>query len=301
MSKKRTIEEIKEKIERTTHCKLISTEYINRKTKMRFICECGNEFENTLAAMEARNKQYCNECSNKKMHDRFVKTQEQFEKEMLEKLGDEYILLSQYKNINTKVLIKHLKCNNSWEVRPSSLLHQNCRCPFCCSNNIKKDTEQFKREVYELTKGEFEVLSEYVNAKIQILMKHNKCGNKWWVEPTNFLSYHSCIFCSSRSKGEDKISEILNKKGIDYEREKRFEGCKGKRKLPFDFYLNDFNILIEYDGIQHFKPSFNEKEFKNIKINDEIKNKFCKDNNIKLIRIPYWDFDNIETILESVI
>lgn len=55
MSKKRTIEEIKEKIERTTHCKLISTEYINRKTKMMFICECGNEFENTLTAMEISN------------------------------------------------------------------------------------------------------------------------------------------------------------------------------------------------------------------------------------------------------
>lgn len=132
-------------------------------------------------------------------------------------------------------------------------------------------------------------------------MKHNKCGNKWWVQPTNLLSYQSCVFCSPRSRGEDKISEILNKNGINYEREKRFEGCKGKKKLPFDFYLNDFNILIEYDGIQHFKASFNEKEFKNIKINDKIKNKFCEDNNIKLIRIPYWDFDNIETILESVI
>lgn len=82
---------------------------------------------------------------------------------------------------------------------------------------------------------------------------------------------------------------------------KRFDGCKNQKKLPFDFYLNDFNIIIEYDGIQHFKPSFNEKEFKNIKVNDEIKNKFCKDNNIKLIRIPYWEFENIENILESVI
>lgn len=300
MSRKRTIEEIKQKIESTTHCKLISTEYINRTTKMKFVCECGNEFESTLASMEARNKQYCNECSNKKMHDRYAKSHQQFEKELFDKLGNEYILLSQYKNTNTKVLIKHLKCNHYWKVRPSSILHQNCKCPFCCGN-LKKDTEQFKKEVYDLTNGEFEVLSEYINAKTQILMKHNKCGNKWWVEPTNFLSYHSCVFCSPRSRGEDKISDILNKKGIAYEREKRFDGCKGKKKLPFDFYLNDFNILIEYDGIQHFKPSFNEKEFKNIIINDEIKNKFCAENNIKLIRIPYWDFDNIETILKSAI
>ena len=298
--RKMTIEEVKQLIKNTTHCELLSTEYINRNTKMKFLCECGNTFETTLASIKASNKQYCNECSLKEVSKKFSKTHEQFQKELHDKLGDEYELLSRYKNTHTKVKMKHLKCGNIWETTPSSMLHQNTKCPFC-SGNIKKTTEQFKEEVYKLFGDEYDVLGEYNGAHTPILMKHNKCGNSWYVRPSNFLNYHSCIFCSPRSKGEDKIVDILKEKNISFEREKRFDGCKNQKKLPFDFYLNDFNIVIEYDGIQHFKPSFNEKEFKNIKINDEIKNKFCKDNNIKLIRIPYWEFENIENILKSVI
>ncbi|WP_156876155.1 hypothetical protein [Clostridium kluyveri] len=301
MPRKRTIEELKQKIKETTHCELLSTKYVNRKTKMKFRCECGNKFENTLMAMEARNKQYCNECSNKLMHDKFVKTQEEFEKELCKVLGEEYVALTPYKNINSKITVKHLECDYTWNVRPSSILHQHCKCPKCYGNNMKKTTRQFKLEVYNLVGDEFYVLGEYKSAKIPILIKHNVCGNAWEVEPTNFLTNKACVFCSPRSKGEDKIANILNDKHILYEREKRFNDCIGKRKLPFDFYLPDYNIVIEYDGIQHFKPSFNKKEFKNIKINDETKNNYCKDNNIKLLRIPYWEFNNIETILESAL
>ena len=296
---KRTISEIAEKIKNTTHCKLLSTEYIDNRTKMKFKCECGNEFESTLDNMNVRNKQYCNECSKKQMRAKFAKTHEQFEKEIFDKLGEEYEVLSKYINTNTKILMKHLKCGHCWNVRPSAILNQNSRCPKCNTNNIKKTTNNFKDEVHKIVGDEYEVLGEYITAKTSILMKHNKCGNTWEVEPTNFLTYHSCIFCSPRSKGEDKIANILNKRNILFVREKRFDDCKGKKKLPFDFYLYDYNTLIEYDGIQHFKPSFNEKEFKNIKINDEIKNKYCEEHSIKLLRIPYWEFDNIETILES--
>ena len=77
--------------------------------------------------------------------------------------------------------------------------------------------------------------------------------------------------------------------------------------MKFDFYLPDYNAIIEYDGEQHFMPvdfankgaelatnSYN----KNLK-RDEIKNKYCKDNDIRLIRIPYYEYDNIESILTS--
>jgi very-short-patch-repair endonuclease len=84
--------------------------------------------------------------------------------------------------------------------------------------------------------------------------------------------------------------------------QKCFEDCKDKRVLPFDFYLEDYNILIEYDGELHYKES----RYKNsqdklniIKNHDNIKNNYCKENNIKLIRIPYTEFDNIENILKK--
>lgn len=220
MAIKRTIEEIRQLIRDTTYLELLSTEYINRKTKMKFKCKCGNVFETTLNSIQASNKKYCNECSLKEVSRRFAKTHEQFQKELHDKLGNEYELLSQYKNTHVKVKMKHLKCGNIWETTPSSMLHQNTRCPFC-SGNIKKTTKQFKEEIYKLFGNEYEVLSEYNGAHKPILMKHNKCGNSWEVRPANFLNYHSCIFCSPRSKGEDKITDILQAKNISFEREKK--------------------------------------------------------------------------------
>ena len=81
----------------------------------------------------------------------------------------------------------------------------------------------------------------------------------------------------------------------------KFDDCRSKDKLPFDFYVLSKNIAIEYDGRQHYEiiewfggfDSFIEG-----KIRDTIKTIYCKENNIKLIRIPYWDFDNIEEILD---
>ena len=155
---------------------------------------------------------------------------------------------------HVKVKMKHLKCGNVWETTPSSMLHQNTRCPFC-SGNIKKTTKQFKEEIYKLFGNEYEVLSEYNGAHKPILMKHNKCGNSWEVRPANFLNYHSCIFCSPRSKGEDKITDILQAKNISFEREKRFDGCKNQKKLPFDFYLNDFISIIAFAGSSALKTA----------------------------------------------
>lgn len=92
----------------------------------------------------------------------------------------------------------------------------------------------------------------------------------------------------------------LNNNGIHFIREYKIEECKNVRPLPFDFYLPDTNILIEYDGIQHYDKD-NRFYSEQLEINDNIKTNYCIDNKIKLIRIPYWDFDNIINILESEI
>ena len=96
--------------------------------------------------------------------------------------------------------------------------------------------------------------------------------------------------CMCKSKGEMYVEEILHKLNIEFERQKRFDDCKSKRTLPFDFYIPKFNVCIEQDGEQHFKSIEHwggEERFLERQLNDQIKNDFCKDNNIKLVRIPY--------------
>jgi len=79
--------------------------------------------------------------------------------------------------------------------------------------------------------------------------------------------------------------------------------CKNKKSLPFDFYLPERNICIEFQGIQHYEPREffgGEKTFKERKFLDNIKREYCKDNNIKLLEISYKDFKNIEDILLTI-
>ena len=90
------------------------------------------------------------------------------------------------------------------------------------------------------------------------------------------------------------IKVYLTNNQIHFESEKRFDDCKDKKRLPFDFYLIDYNALIEFDGEQHYWNVFGEKQFQNTKRHDEIKTHYCQINNIPLLRIPYWYRDDIQ-------
>lgn len=99
------------------------------------------------------------------------------------------------------------------------------------------------------------------------------------------------------SKGELKIVEILQKNKILFERQKTFHDLKDQNLLPVDFYLPYYNCVIEFDGIQHFKYSGTgwdtKEQFEITQKHDKIKNDYCKNKNIILIRIPYYIYDNL--------
>lgn len=101
----------------------------------------------------------------------------------------------------------------------------------------------------------------------------------------------SCGNHSNISKGNVKISEILDEAGINYEIEKKFSSCKDKTYLPFDFYVNN-KYLIEYDGEQHYdQKSIFDYEYTHK--HDLIKSQWCKENKIPLIRIPYTRYKDL--------
>lgn len=120
----------------------------------------------------------------------------------------------------------------------------------------------------------------------------------------NFRKKTGCPLCSVL-KGEKKISNLFDSWNFSYTPQKRFEECKDKYTLPFDFYLDTFNILVEYDGEFHYKPirkgSMSDEqafeEFSRVRLHDSIKTKFCIEHHIPLIRIPYWEFENLELYL----
>ena len=106
----------------------------------------------------------------------------------------------------------------------------------------------------------------------------------------------------SRSKAEMAIEIYCIDNGINYIPEYRFEDCKDKYALPFDFYFPDYCAVCEAMGNQHYKPiDFFDGEdgYELRKKHDKIKYNYCKEHNIEYIEIPYTDFNNIEIILDK--
>jgi very-short-patch-repair endonuclease len=116
--------------------------------------------------------------------------------------------------------------------------------------------------------------------------KHIECGQIYTATLNNFRQGTRCPYCKRESTGELHTELALKHLKLKYEKQKTFPKLKGIRSLRFDFYLPDLNTAIEYDGLQHLAESHKWHGNRTI-VNDEIKNKFCEDNNITLIRIPH--------------
>ena len=132
------------------------------------------------------------------------------------------------------------------------------------------------------------------------------CGNTSIVYMGNLLQgfTHSCGCGEHDSVGEKLIQSILDDNHITYTYNYRFNNCRNISPLPFDFYLHDYNVCIEYDGIQHFKPIEyfgGEEAFQKRQLNDKIKTEYCIDNHITLIRLPYTlSEDEIKNIVLNI-
>lgn len=128
-----------------------------------------------------------------------------------------------------------------------------------------------------------------------------ECGNRISVFGTNLTRLHttSCG-CASRSIGEKNIENLLKSNGINYAREYTFSDLKDKKKLRFDFAIfnenNSLSHLIEFDGRQHnnyYTPWNSEETLAERQARDKLKDEYCKEHNIRLIRIPYEKRDTM--------
>ena len=180
-------------------------------------------------------------------------------------------------------------------------------CPFC-SGKKQFTTETYKEAISKIDNGEYVLETEYINAYTKVILRHTVCDYLWHVEPQKYKNDGiKCPYCRKRlSAGEKKVSEVLNEHNISYINQHTFPDCKHIALLQFDFGITDEsgNIVsvIEFDGIQHFEPIEyfgGEKAFEISKVKDQIKNDYCKENNIPLLRIPYWEEENIEKILKE--
>ena len=184
-------------------------------------------------------------------------------------------------------------------------------CPNCSSEKNGKLKRDKRASNYIVNankihnnKYDYSALN-YIDSKNKIIINCPIHGdfNQY---PQEHIQGYGCPKCKI-SKGELSIIKILEEHSIEYINQKRFDGCINKRKLPFDFYLPDYNICIEFDGVQHFEPvkfrNYSDEKslslFEYIKHNDSIKNNYCLSNNIKLFRISHND--NLAQRMDEII
>lgn len=268
---------------------LLSSTYLNANEKIKIMCDKGHIYESTFSQFKYQN-QRCPYCSgNAKFTYAYVK-------DYIESFG--YTLLSkEYINSKTHLLVK-CECGNEYLVTFTNF-KRGRRCNEC--NKIKWSKNNIIEYISNQTNFQF---MEFIEYKKSLSIIKLKCehGHEFITKFSNIKWGNTgCPKCKT-SKGERKIENLLINYNIIYEKQYKFHECKNKIMLPFDFYLPEYNILIEFDGEQHYRAidyfGGYEKLLKT-RYNDEIKNQYCKDNNIKLIRIPYWEFNNIEIILEK--
>ena len=200
-------------------------------------------------------------------------------------------------------------CHNHdepYEFKQNANSHlQGSGCRLCAIEEgklfLKMTKEKFIERAIKIHSNLYDyskVIYKGYDSKVQIICKkHNRLFK---ITPHRHLQGQGCPLCYS-SKGETAVRNWLIENKIEFEEQKRFKDCKNIKPLPFDFYLPQYNLCIEFDGKQHFIPTdfksnLTEEEklksFELLQIRDNIKTDYCKNNNINLLRIKYTE--NIE-------
>lgn len=217
-------------------------------------------------------------------------------------------IIGEYVNDSTPILVKCKECGKEWKVEPNRLINGRT-CSGC--NKIardKKNRENFLKKI-ELLAYDITIISEYQSVYKPITYICNKCGNVYTISYAGNLLKRKppCNYCN-KSLGEGIIGDWLENHHIEYIRECVFDKCIYKENLHYDFYLPNENMAIEYQGEQHYFPvNFKggkhnpTEEFKNNQIRDNIKREYCQNHNIKLVEIPYFEKNNIATILSELL
>lgn len=275
---------------------IIIGEYIGNGNKINCKCAvCGYEWFPFASSIKSGHG--CPNC--KALKDRL--TNEEFKKRV-EKNNPSFKILGEYKRHDIDIKVQCLKCNQIFLANPSRLMKGKNVCRECYKKSLLISNEEYKKR---LKKNNPYVLyiEEYKGTDTKIEVKCSVCGNIWKSSPAKTLNGGGCPLCCL-SKGEKEIAKILKKYDIVYVQQQEYKNLigVGRGKLSYDFYLPDYNMLIEYQGKQHeipIKYFRGEDGFRVRKEHDRRKKEYAKEHGIKLLEI--WYNEDIEQKLKETL
>lgn len=305
IGRNKTTESFKKEIFDINPYILIKGEYVDTKTAIE--CECLIDgtiwYPKPSGLLSGAG---CPECGRIASNKNSTKTNKQFLSELKE-VNPCIIPLQDYIQARIKIWVKCKQCEHKWKQAPDGLL-QGSGCPKCAKkrqhDKQAKSNEQFLEELFNANPMLLP-LEPYYNDHTKIKIKCLVHDYVWSVAPNKILRKHTgCPKCNMYNN-EQKIAKFFEQMNYHIMPQKRYKDCKDKYTLPFDIYVKELNLLIEYQGEQHYKPvcrgsMTNEEALEQLQItqyHDKIKFDYCNDNNIPLICIPYWEQNNIEDFI----
>lgn len=231
-----------------------------------------------------------------------------FEDEVLQKFS--VVNPVEWRGISNRTLIECNDCGEQKNRLPHKLLQQFRDGHDACKNCHTIKQRATLEEFMERTNFEYIVVGEWIGLHHIAEITHVECNHTRLAEPNSIIGMRksgskACPYCVE-SKGSRRVREFFDSNNIEYRTEESYNGLKGigGKSLRFDFsVIEDGNIsfLVEFDGEFHYKPIRGEKHLANQRLHDGLKNDYCLEKNIELVRIPYWEFENIEEILKESI
>lgn len=253
----------------------------------------------------------CNQCGNTIISQK-VKKSELDVVHIVESKNDCKVLNpEEYIGIQKKNL--QIKCGICGEIFTTSLgsfKNGTGKCPNCSKEDMVKNKRITKDTVKDIIESKNNNIllnaEEYKSVHLNnLLIKCGSCGSIFRMSLGNYRQEWfsgKCKKCHDNSIGEKDIAKILDELKVSYTRQEHFNGdLRDKKPIPLDFYLSDYRIAIEFDGHGHYSPVWGNESFYRTVLHDGMKNNYCKWNNIRLIRIPYWCGSQTEEILRNAL
>jgi hypothetical protein len=267
--------------------------YVRSSINVSIICKTHGDFLQTPNT-HLKSETGCPKCSIIEQHEKQKKTTEEFIKDSIKVHGDRYDYSKvNYIDSNTKVNIV-CKTHGLFNTDPVNHVYSESGCPECKIDTLTKSTEEFIKESIEIHGDLYDYSKvNYVKHDENVIIICKKHG-EFLQKPKGHTGGGGCQTCSY-SKGEKEIVKYLKKHKINYIPQKSFDDLKYKYKLRVDFYIPTQEIVIEYNGEQHYKPNEffgGEKGFKESMKRDKLKEIYCKKNNI-IFEIIRYDEDVI--------
>lgn len=294
---------------------LLEDKYVSTRELMKFKCGCGSIFKMSLETFmySKRIKAQCNKCGYSECISKRLKPREEIE-QILKNKG--FIWLDK-KYINKKTPLNVMdKMGYKYRMYIKTL--ETCKITYPFKDTNPYTIENIKTYL-QINKIETQLMSETFESTTKPLIWKCFCGEIFEATFTAFKHCEKtrCRRCTKvQSHGEFKVEEYLKSQNINYKKEYVFSDCKNSNSLRFDFAIlnneNNVKALVEVDGRQHYEVvdfgggnTIAKQSHEILKQNDAIKNKYCKDNNILLVRIPYWEFrgknkDNYKRYIDKI-